>query len=82
VAGPRGDRACERRAGRRSFDRGDGFQLVERFLDEVRQVRLAGAANPAFEPDLEDGDPRFGSKACGRFRDAALAQRTGYRRGE
>src|SRR6185437_14500796 len=62
--------------------RGHGLQLVERFGDELRQFRLAGSAVPAFERDLEDGYPRLGGQARGRFGDATLAQRLGQRRGE
>src|SRR5579859_4878380 len=61
---------------------GHGLELVERLADELGQVALTGVVDPAFECNLEDGDPRLGSQTRGGVRDAALAQGGGYRRGE
>jgi hypothetical protein len=44
---------------------GQGFELVERVSDELREVLLVGFVDPAFERDLEDKrslPPRSGSR--------------------
>jgi len=54
----------------------------ERLADALRQVRAPGLVDPAFERDLEDGDPRLGGQTRGWLLDAAPAQRVGERRSE
>ena len=45
---------------------GQGFELVERVSDELREVLLVGFVDPAFERDLEDSDPCLRGQARGR----------------
>jgi hypothetical protein len=61
---------------------GQGFELVERVWDELRDVLLVGFVDPAFERDLEDSDPCLRGQARGRVCGAAPAQRVGERRGQ
>src|ERR1700727_446605 len=60
----------------------DRSQLVERVAEELGEVWLIGVVDPAFEGDLEGGDPNLGRQARGRLADAAASQLLGDRRGE
>jgi hypothetical protein len=73
VAGPRDSRA--RLARWWSLARGHGLQLVQRVLDEPRQILLAVPVDPEPERDLEDRDPRLRGQARGRLTDTSPAQR-------
>ena len=66
----------------RSLGGGDGFQLVERCADEVREIAPIALVDPAFERDLEDRDSRLGGQRRGRAgeRRAGAARRRAPRR--
>ncbi len=70
------------RSPRNLLTRHDGFELVERRLDQSRQVARPGLIHPAIECDSEDGDPCFSGQARGGLSDAAAQQRIGHSRGE
>ena len=48
---------------RRSGRRGDGFQLVERVLDELRQVTVIALIGPLLPRDAERGDAGLGGQS-------------------
>ena len=45
---------------------GQGFELVERVSDELREVLLVGFVDPALERDLDDSHPCLRGQARGR----------------
>jgi hypothetical protein len=51
-------------------------------VDVLQQIAVIGVIDPTLDRDLEDDDSGLCGQTRGRYRDAALAQRVCYPRGE